>query len=98
MPYIIKKNGNSISVCQASRPGSCPARSACFRKVEFYQGAIELFQPVTTDPTKAAHVLSCLCDNACKGSLAICRKSTALCPVSRLLSVPIWPACAKQGR
>ena len=31
-------------------------------------------------------------------SLAILRKSRSLCPISRLLSVPIWPACAKQGR
>ena len=38
-----------------------------------------------------------LCNNACKRSLAICRKSRALCPVSRLLSVPIWPACVKTG-
>ena len=43
-------------------------------------------------------VLSCLCDNACKGSLAICCKIRALCLVSRILSVPIWPACAEQGR
>ena len=47
---------------------------------------------------KAVHVLLCLCNNACKRSLAICRKSRALCPVSRLLSVPMWPACVKQGR
>ena len=47
---------------------------------------------------KAVHVLSCLCNDACKRSLAICRKSRALCLVSRLLSVPIWPACVKQGR
>ena len=40
-------------------------------------------------------VLSCLCDNACKRSLAICRKNRASCPVSRLLSVPIWPTCAE---
>ena len=40
----------------------------------------------------------CLCNDACKRSLAICCKSRASCPVSRLLSVPIWPACAKQGR
>ena len=46
---------------------------------------------------KAVHVLLCLCNNACKRSLAICRKSRALCPVSRLLSVPIWPACVKTG-
>ena len=39
-----------------------------------------------------------VCNNAYKRSLAICRKSRASCPVSRLLSVPIWPACAKQGR
>ena len=38
---------------------------------------------------KAVHVLLCLCNNACKRSLAICRKSKAMCPVSRLLSVPI---------
>ena len=31
----------------------------------------------------------CLCDNACKRFLAICRKSRALWPISRLLSVPI---------
>ena len=39
-----------------------------------------------------------VCDNACKRSLVICRKSRASCPISRLLSVPIWPACDKQGR
>ena len=38
---------------------------------------------------RPCHVLSCLCDNACKGSLAICRKNRALCPVSRLLYVHI---------
>ena len=78
----------SISICQAGWPGSSPVLSTCFRKVEFYQGAIDLFPPVlTTGSTKAVHVLSCLCDNACKRSLAICRKSRALCPVSRVLSV-----------
>ena len=30
-----------------------------------------------------------LCDDACKRFLAICCKSRASCPVSRLLSVPI---------
>ena len=66
--------------------------------LEFYQGAIELFLPVlTTGSTKVVHVLSCLCDNACKRSPAICRKSRASSPVSRLMSVPIWLACAKQG-
>ena len=66
----------SVSVYQAGGLGSLPSRSACHRKVEFYH-------------TKAVHVLLCLCNNACKRSLAICRKSRALCPVSRLLSVPI---------
>ena len=31
----------SVSVCQAGCPGSRLARSACFRKVEFYQCAID---------------------------------------------------------
>ena len=89
---------DSVSVCQAGHPGLCPARPTCFIKVEFYQNAIDMFPPVlTTGSTKAVHVLSCLCDNACKRSLAICRKSRAPYPVSRLLSVPIWPACAEQG-
>ena len=57
------------------------------------------FEPVVgTGSKKAVHVLLCLCNNACKRSLAICRKSRALCPVSRPLSIPIWPACVKQGR
>ena len=69
----------SVSVCQGGHPDSCPARSTCLRKVEFYQGAIDMSPPVlTTGSTKAVHVLSCLCDNACKQSLAICRKSRAL--------------------
>ena len=42
-------------------------------------------------------MLSCLCDNACKKSLAVCRKSRALCSVGRILSVPIQPASAEQG-
>ena len=94
----------SVSVCQAGRPGSSPAWSTCFRKVEFHQGAIDLFPLVlTTGATETIHVFLCLCDNACKRSLAIklylCVVSVGhSCPVSRLLSVPIWPACAKQGR
>ena len=88
----------SISVSQAVHPGSSPAQSVCYRKVEFYQNVIDSSPPVlTTGSLKAVHVLSCLCDNACKRSLAICRKSRASCPVSRLLSVPILPACAEQG-
>ena len=89
----------SVSVYQAGDPGSRPPRSACHRKVEFYHCVIGLLPPVPkTGSKKAVHVLLCLCNNACKRSLAICRKSRALCLASRLLSVPIWPACIKQGR
>ena len=88
----------SVFVCQVGHPGLSPAWSVCFRKEEFYQYVINLSPPVPmTGSPKAIHVL-CLCDNACKKFLAICHKSRASCPVSRLLSVPIWPACAKQGR
>ena len=38
---------------------------------------------------RLCHVLSCLFDNACKRSLVFCLKSRALCPISRLLPVPI---------
>ena len=89
----------SVFVYQAEDPGLRPARSACVRKVELYHCVTDLIPPMpTTSSRKAVHVLLCLCNNACKRSLAICRKSSALCPVSRLLSVPIWPACVKQGR
>ena len=78
----------SVSVCQVGHPGSNPVCSARFRRVRFYQNDINLSPPVqTTGSPKAVHVLSCLCDNACKGSLAICHKSRASCPISRLLSV-----------
>ena len=92
--YHIVGRGNStvvsVSVCEAGRPCLRSAQSACLRKLKFYQGAINLFPPVlTTSSTKAVHMLSCLCDNACKRSLAICRTSRASCPISRLLSVPI---------
>ena len=80
----------SVSVCQEGHPGSSPARFVCFRKVEFHQCVFNLSPPVpTTGSPKAVHVLSCLCDHTCKRSLAICCKSRALFPVSRLLSVPI---------
>ena len=42
-----------------------------------------------TGSSMTVHALSCLCNNACKRSLTVCRKSRALCTVSRLLSVPI---------
>ena len=90
----------SVSVCAADHPSSSPARSVCFsQKGGDLPDVINLFPPqLGTGSPKTAHVLSCICDNACKRSLAICRKSRASCPFSRLLSVPIWPACAKQGR
>ena len=47
---------------------------------------------------RPCHVLSCLCDNVCKRSLAICHKRRALCPVCKSLSVPIQSAGAEQGR
>ena len=95
--------GNSVmasfSVCQAGCPGLSPALSVCFQKVEFYQDIIVLSLPVpTTGSPKAVHVLSCLCDNACERSPAICHNSRASCPVSRLLSVPEWPACCWTGK
>ena len=83
----------SVSVYQVGDPGSRSPRSTCHRKVEFYHCVIDSFPPVpTTGLKKAVHVLLCLCNHACKRSLAFCRKSRALCPVSRLLSVHIWPA------
>ena len=38
----------SVSVYQASGPGSFPGQSACIRKVEFYHCAIDSFPPVLT--------------------------------------------------
>ena len=50
----------SISIYQADHPSSRPARSACFRKVEFYQNGINLFPPLLmTGSPMVAHVLSC---------------------------------------
>ena len=47
-----RERGNSImvsvSICQAGRPGSSLSRSACFRKVEFYQNVMNLSPPVLT--------------------------------------------------
>ena len=37
-------------------------------------------------------------DNECKGSLSICHMSRLSFPISRILSVPIYPTCAEQGR
>ena len=61
--------------------------------------AVDWFPPVPTNGSKkVVHVSVCVCNDVCKGSLAICRKSRASCPVSKFLSVPMWPARAKQGR
>ena len=78
----------SIFICHVGHSGSKPVWSICFRKVKCYQNVINFSPPVpTTGSPKAVHVLSCLYDNACKRSLAICHKSRASCPVSRSLSL-----------
>ena len=65
-------------------------------KVEFYQNVVDLSPPVPiTGSPKAVHMLSCLCDNACKISLAIYNRIRASCPFNRLLFVP---TCAEQAR
>ena len=94
------KQHNGQRLLWSSGPSRFKTGTIClFRKVEIYRHVIDLFPPVlTTGSTKAVHVFSCLCYNACKRFLAICRKSRVLCPVNRLLAVPIWPACAEQGR
>ena len=76
-------------------PGSSPAQSICYRKVEIYQHVINSLPPVlTTGSTKAVHVHSCLRDNACKRSLAICHKSRASCSVHVLLCL-CYDACKR---
>ena len=48
----------SIFVYQAGGPGSCPGRSACIWRVEFFHCAIDSFPPVpTTGSKKVVHVL-----------------------------------------
>ena len=87
-----------VSVCKAGRLGLSPAQSVCYRNMEIYLHVINLFPPVLmTHSTKVVHVLSCLCDNSCKRSPAICCKNRVLCNVARLLSVPISSTCAEQG-
>ena len=60
---VLRGPGNimvSVSSCQAGHPGSRPAQSAWFRKVEFYHNAINLFLPVPTTgsprPSMCYHV------------------------------------------
>ena len=88
----------SVSVCHAVRPGSRPVRSVSERWNSITELLTRSHQCRRLVQKKAVHVSLCLCNDACKRSLAICCKSRASCPISRLLSVPIWPACAKQGR
>ena len=68
----------SVSVCQSNRPGSSPAQSICF--VKKILSASYRLVPASADDwfTKG--------DNACKRSLAICRKSRALCQ-----QAPVFP-------
>ena len=81
-----KGRGNStvgsVSVCHVVLPGSLLVRSACFRKVVCCHSAIDSFPPVpmTGLTKKVVYVSLCLCNDACKRSLAICRKSRASCP------------------
>ena len=64
------------------------------RKVELYYCAIDPPPPVPgTGSKKTVHVLLCLCNNACKRSLAKCRKSRAECPVHMQASVCPYIAC-----
>ena len=73
----------SASVYHAGDPGSRQARSTCHRKVEFYHCVIHSLPPVpTTGSTKAIDMLLCLCNNSCKSSLAICRKSRVCVPLA----------------
>ena len=89
--YLRKRNdwssggrGNStvvsVSIYQAGDPDSRLAQCACYRKVALYHCVTDSFPPVpTTGKKKAVHVLLCLCNNACKRSLAIYRKRVGHC-------------------
>ena len=46
---------------------------------------------------RTCHVLSCLCDDACHRSPAVCLESMPLRPSSRLPPVPLWHNSIKQG-
>ena len=90
-------NGQRLHL--SSRPSRFEPGTFRLIQIKFYQHVITLSPPVhRLVYQRPCHVLSCLCDIAYKRSPAICHKSRASCPVSRLLSAPLWPACAKQGR
>ena len=79
--------------CQLSSLSQCHVDNslANCESLTCFSQCLRLVQP------KPRHVLSWLCDNACKRSPAISRMCIALCSISRLLSVSIWPTCAEQG-
>ena len=85
--HMFGGRGNSILVSVSVSQGGCPGSNAgtvlLFQKGGILPECYELSPPVPmTGSQKAIHVLSCLCDNACKGSLAIICKSRASCPVA----------------
>ena len=90
--------GLRVCVSNQTVGGSHEACSACFDKSLICLSQTCSHQCHRLVHQRPFHVLACVCDKACKRSLAICRESRVLCPVSRLPSVPIWPACAEQGR
>ena len=82
-----------VCTCQHGRnwkiDGSCQLCSDCFDHVDnSLANSMSLTfssQCCSLVHQRPRHVLSCLCDNAYKRSLAICSKSRTLCSVSRLL-------------
>ena len=98
-PYTIHGQTNYSKV-RAEQDALAYSPKKLFMSVSFtltrYLHITDLQVPLTSS-SGPCHVLSCLYDNAFKRSLAIYRKSMALCPVNRLLSTPIYPACAEQG-
>ena len=81
----------SIDVFWGDDTKVCFKVQTCLSLYFFYQNVMNLYPPVPTiGSPRAVYVSLCLCDNACKRSLAICHKSRKSCPISRLLSVPIY--------
>ena len=80
-----------LMVCTSSVPFNLPvySLSACHQHALTRAALTRVYE-------SPCNVLLCLCENACKRSLAICCTSRTLCPVSRLLSAPIQPSFAEQ--
>ena len=104
LPMLLRGRGNSIiespSVMQADQARVEPGM-ICLYFTEMWRSTSMLstcLHQCWRLVQQNSPLLSCLCDNACKRSLAIWCKSRASCPVSRPLSVPVWAACAEQGR